>query len=217
MNISSIQADGPGLQNAPDIWEILRDLVGGNPWLVLLISLLSWGALLYGLYKTYLKGVSRADDLLRRLAAHTHRRSIVVRFAAASLLALIPVGWVILAIPWGNVLLHLVLSVLGWHDDLDWFTLSPGSVVGVCYALFAAGSAIEAYLTGDPEGWLRFSVAMAVPPAVPIGFMMCGPLPFWLTFAGVSFLLGFVVAPATIIGCIRLCDLRQLTPRPPRT
>ncbi|GAA1687372.1 hypothetical protein GCM10009765_41170 [Fodinicola feengrottensis] len=206
-------ADGPGLQNAPDIWEILRDLVGDNPWLVLLISLLSWAALIYGLYKKSVEGVGRTSDLLRDLAARSDRRSLIVRFVAAALLALVSASWLILAIPWGNVLLHVVLSVVGWHDDLNWFTLSPGSIACVVYSIFAGGRSIHAYVTEKPGTWALIGLGSAVLPGIPIILIIWGPGPLWLTFSGISFILGFVVAPATIIGCVQLCGIQQLAPR----
>jgi hypothetical protein len=197
------------LQNAPDVWEILRALAGDNPWLILLVAALSWIAMLYGVYKTSTRGVGHANELVRRLLRRQRRGEVITRFVAAFLLALIPAGWLITAIPWGNVMLYMIAG-----GNVNWFDMTVGSVVYFVYTTLAGAGITAAYLTESPAAGLRYALAAVLLPGIPVLILtlMVGEEPgsFWVVFSGFTFVLGYFLAPLIVIGCIRLCTVRIL-------
>lgn len=202
------RADSPGFQNAPDIWGILRAVVGGNPWLVLLVALLSWAALFYGIYRTS----GQANKALHQLASRSDRGGLVVRLVTALLLMLLPVGWVVIAVLWGNIFLVTAITLLNGTTNIYPYDLTFGSVCSVGYSILAGAAVTVEFAKKGLEG-VGLAVKLGWVPAVATLLLMLlirgsgGPL--WVVVTGIAFALGFFLVPAIIVGCIRLCDLRQ--------
>ncbi len=168
--------------------------------------------MLYGVYKTSTKGARHANELVRRLLRRqdrVHVITVISRFVAAFLLALIPAGWLITAIPWGNVMLYMIAG-----GNVNWFDMTIGSVVYFAYTTLAGAGITAAYLAESPAAGLRYALAAVLLPGIPVLILTLmiseEPGSFWVVFSGFTFILGYLLAPPIIIGCIRLCTVPRL-------
>ncbi|MFI6172714.1 hypothetical protein ACIBCN_38465 [Nocardia sp. NPDC051052] len=201
-----------GLDNAPDIWDIVGESFSDRPWIGFLAAVLSWVALFYGMYRGVLAVARRVDELLAAFSARPDRAKIIARLATAFVLAWIPILWLVTAVPWGNAFQLMASDLNGHGADASTFDLTLGSVLSLAYALCACTVVTVQYWNPGGSG-IRHAVTFAAPPAIPavlsISMIRGEADSVWPIVSGIGFIGGYFVAPAIVIVCVRLCGLRR--------